>query len=187
MTTVCRSAESSRVSGKIGEVSSRSTPRLKIGTAVASLLALAWLTGCAEPGGVNVLLVVLDTTRADAVSAYGDPASATPTLDSLASEGVRYARARSTSGWTVPSHGSLFTGLYPSGHGARHGSLALRADAVTLAELLQRTHDTAGFSENPHIRTDRGWAQGFGVYLNTWRWRAEEYQRLGGRDLPEYA
>lgn len=137
----------------------------------AVLLALACLVGCGDRGGVNVLLVVLDTTRADAVSATGEPGTITPTLDALAREGVVYERARSTSAWTVPSHGSLFTGRYPSRHGARHGSPALHPAQQTLAELLRRTHDTGGFSENPHIRTDQGWAQGFGTYIDSWRWR----------------
>jgi arylsulfatase A-like enzyme len=119
----------------------------------------------------NVLLLVLDTTRADALSALGGPEGATPTLDRLAREGVLFTEARATSAWTVPTHGSLFTGLYPSRHGAHHESAGLPEDRTTLAEVLQATHQTAGFTENPHIVWDKGFSQGFEHYDETWRER----------------
>ena len=122
----------------------------------------------------NVLLLVLDTTRADAVAAYGEGPAYTPTLDRLAQEGVLYTRARSTSAWTLPSHGSLFTGLFPSQHGAHNESNQLAPEQVTLAELLGTTHQTAGFSENPHITRAKGFSQGFDHFEETWRrWRTE--------------
>jgi hypothetical protein len=105
----------------------------------------------------------------DAVSAYGDARAQTPKLDALAEDGVRFANARATSAWTVPTHGSLFTGLYPSTHGAHHESQRLDASQLTLAGLLKPTHATAGFSENPHIIPENGFAQGFDVFDLTWR------------------
>lgn len=134
--------------------------------ACLGLLALAACGGGRPP---NLLLVVLDTARADAVSAAGAVPGATPVLDRLASEGVVYSRARSTSAWTVPAHGSLFTGLFPSRHGAHHEHPLLGNEQATLAELLAPTHDTAGFSENPHIGFAKGFAQGFGRFEETWR------------------
>lgn len=142
------------------------------------------LLGCpaAEEGGLgseapdagglgrpNVLLVVLDTTRAEAVSAWGDPQAHTPVLDRLAAEGARFANARATSSWTLPTHATLFTGLFSFQHGAHHETDRLVADARTLAERLGPTHETAGFSENPHIIRAKGFAQGFDVYAETWR------------------
>jgi len=115
--------------------------------------------------------VVLDTTRADAVSADGGEGAETPTLDRLAEEGVLYTQARSTSAWTVPSHGSLFTGLYPSRHGAHHEHLKLDPQMTTVAEALAPEYATAGFSENPHVSRGYGFAQGFEHFEETWRGR----------------
>jgi len=134
------------------------------------LLLLA-LAACRADGGPppNVLLVVLDTTRADAVS-FGDP-SAPAALGRLVDDGVVFTNARSTSAWTVPAHGSLFTGLYPSRHGAHHESPRLAPERTTLAELLEPTHETAAFSENPHIGPGKGFDQGFGLFEDSWRLR----------------
>jgi arylsulfatase A-like enzyme len=128
---------------------------------------LAGLSGCS--GGEvqrppNLLLVVLDTARGDAVTE-----APTPTLDRLAAQGVRFTQARSTSAWTVPAHGSLFTGLYPSRHGAHHEHPFLLEDRVTLAELLAPTHEGAAFSENVHIGPGRGFHRGFDHFEETWR------------------
>jgi arylsulfatase A-like enzyme len=137
---------------------------------VTTAVCLLTITGCSAPQGPpNILLLVLDTTRADAVPLDGDPAAPTPRLEELAARGVVYTHARSTSGWTLPAHGSLFTGLYPSRHGAHHESHLLRPEAVTLAELLAATHTRAGFSENPHIGIQKGFAQGFEIFEETWR------------------
>lgn len=152
----------------------RPRPRLSPGRLrrfpiLAAVLVLAACGGGRPP---NVLLVVLDTARADAVSAYGAAPGTTPVLDRLAAEGVVYTRARSTSAWTVPAHGSLFTGLYPSRHGAHHEHPLLGFEQATLAELLAPTHATAGFSENPHIGFGKGFTQGFDHFEETWRRQA---------------
>lgn len=161
----------------------RLLPTLGLLWPLAALLPL--LTGCAPAPPErppNLLVVVLDTARADAVGAYREeqssspdggalpwPATHTPVLDRLAAEGSVYLRARSTSAWTVPSHGSLFTGLYPSRHGAHHEHLLLSPENHTLAERLAATHQSAGFSENPHIGHAKGFAQGFETFVETWR------------------
>jgi arylsulfatase A-like enzyme len=105
--------------------------------------------------------VVLDTTRADAVSAYGEVRGTTPTLDGLARTGLLYTHAYSNANWTLPSHASLFTGLLPSEHGVRYGNDVLADGITTLADVLRaRGYDTVAFSENPWLgastRTDRG-------------------------------
>jgi arylsulfatase A-like enzyme len=140
-----------------------------------AILCLGLTAGCrpSEPpdGSINVLLIVLDTTRADALPAYGGGQAHTPTLDRLGREGVVFANARTVSAWTLPSHASLFTGLYPSRHGAHWESPGLLASHQTLAELLAETHETGGFCENPHIIRTKGFAQGFARYEETWRRR----------------
>ena len=88
--------------------------------AAAALLLL--MTGCAEPNPVrtppNVVLIVLDTTRADHLSYAGWSRETTPHIDALAEESVDYSQARSTAPWTLPAHMSIFTGELPSRHGA---------------------------------------------------------------------
>jgi arylsulfatase A-like enzyme/Flp pilus assembly protein TadD len=94
--------------------------------------------GCSRPR-LNVLLVTLDTTRADRIGCYGFPLARTPRLDRLAREGVRCADAISAAPITLPSHSTIMTGLYPPAHGVRdNGSYALGDDAVTLAERLKK-------------------------------------------------
>ncbi len=124
---------------------------------------------------LNVALVVLDTTRADAVEGYGArnanagaPAH-TPTIARLAREGALFENARTTSAWTLPSHGSIFTARFPSRHGAHAEGDAIASELTTLGDLLGRTHAAAGFSENPHIVEARGFARGFDHFEETWR------------------
>jgi len=107
-------------------------------TGLLFLLHLAFLAGCSRPP-LNVLLVTLDTTRADHIGCYGYSLARTPRLDALAREGVRCANAISAAPITLPSHTSILTGLYPPAHGVRdNGSYALGDDAVTLAERLKK-------------------------------------------------
>jgi arylsulfatase A-like enzyme/tetratricopeptide (TPR) repeat protein len=85
----------------------------------------------------NVLLITLDTTRADRIGAYGYTAAETPRLDALASEGVLFEQAITPTAFTLPSHSSIMTGLYPPFHGMRlNGGSALADVHLTLAERL---------------------------------------------------
>ncbi len=138
---------------------------------LVSIGLLAAVTGCADgPRPPNLLLVVLDTTRADALSTYGNPLPVTPRIDQLASEGAVFERAFSTDFWTLPSHASLFTGLYPSDHGATSETNRLGEDAVTLAEVLADAgYATGGFVSNPWVGVERGFSQGFELFSETWR------------------
>jgi arylsulfatase A-like enzyme len=119
----------------------------------------------------NLLVIVLDTARPDAIGAYTEARAHTPTLDALAHTGVLFTNAHSTSAWTLPAHGSLFTGLFPSRHGAHWEGSGLSEELTTLAEILAETHETVGLSENPHIIAAKGFAQGFDRYAETWRAR----------------
>ncbi len=132
------------------------------GLALAPLLAL----GCSPPPP-SMLLFVFDTTRADAVSAYGHRAGTTPVADALASEGLLYARAYSQASWTLPSHATLFTGLSPDRHGM--GWRLTRApDALqTVAETLRDAgYQTFGVSENPWISDPFNMTQGFDRFVS---------------------
>lgn len=103
----------------------------------AALLALA-LAGCAREPRWNVLLVTLDTTRADHLGAYGYPQATTPNLDGLAAEGALFTHVFSTNPITLPAHSSLMTGTYPPYHGVRDNSdFVLREEVTTLAESLR--------------------------------------------------
>ena len=115
----------------------------------------------------NVLLIVLDTQRADVLSSYGYHRVTTPHLDSLAAEGVLFERAFATSSWTLPTHVSLFTGLLGFQHGVADGPRRLfRPGPVTLAEMLRREgYATAGFVANIYwTGRHTGLARGFAHY-----------------------
>lgn len=119
----------------------------------------------ASPGAPNVLLIVLDTVRADHLSAYGWHRETSPNLARFAARGVRFTQARSTAPWTLPSHASLFTGHLP--HELSAGdSLPLDASRPTLSEWLSRHgYATAGFAANTYYCNARfGIARGFAHY-----------------------
>lgn len=138
---------------------------------VLSLLAL--LTGCstqAPDPRPDILVVVLDTLRQDRVGAYGYERDTTPVLDALAAKGTRYSEAHSTGGWTTPAHASLFTGLYPAAHGATQEYWTLDDKHQTLAEVMGAAgYRTVGVSGNPMLATNKGFAQGFDHYEESWR------------------
>ena len=135
--------------------------------AVILALPVILLGGCrhAEPRP-SILLFVMDTMRADAVSAYGTARDTTPTLDALAAEGLRYAHAYANASWTLPSHATLFTGLLPQVHGVGWGRVVAPDSLDTLAEKLQRAgYDTFAFSENPWVSPTFNLMQGFDRFV----------------------
>ena len=102
------------------------------------LLAASVLTCGSPPSRWNVLLVTIDTTRADHIGCYGHTGARTPTIDGLAKRGVLFERALATVPITLPSHSSLMTGRVPPAHGVRdNGLFVLGDEQVTLAEHLQ--------------------------------------------------
>jgi len=122
----------------------------------------------------SLLLITLDTVRADYLGAYGYPKPTTPALDALAADSDRYSRAVSSSPWTLPSHASLLTGLHPSQHGAhsthpdspQHDAWALPAEHDTIAEVLSAAgYDTAALVSNvAYLSADYALDQGFSTY-----------------------
>lgn len=138
----------------------------------AALLAAALLAGChrAQPLhpalAQRVVLVSIDTLRADYLGCYGATAAATPHLDALAEEGVRFAAAFSPAPLTLPSHASLLTGLDPPHHGVRDNStFRLPDDVPVLAQALaERGFATAAFVGSIMLDRQYGLARGFDVY-----------------------
>jgi arylsulfatase A-like enzyme/Flp pilus assembly protein TadD len=142
---------------------------------VAALLAAAGLgTLLRGPGGhrlssgagLNVLLVTLDTTRADRLGCYGHRRARTPRLDRLAAEGVRFENAIADVPVTLPSHASIFTGLYPFEHGVRNnGNFRLADGFETIATLLrQKSYRTAAFVSSFILDRRYGLGRGFETY-----------------------
>lgn len=107
--------------------------------------------------------MVLDTTRMDAVSAYGFARGTTPSFDALAREGLLYRWALAPAPWTPPSHATLFTSVGPDQHGVGiDGRMVLGRDFPTIAERLSDAgYETVGFSENPIVGNQLGLARGF--------------------------
>jgi len=136
-----------------------------------------------KPRPASLLLLTIDTLRADRVGAYGYARARTPALDRLAREGVLFERAIAQSSWTRPSFGTLFTSRYPSDHqavwrllknapGERHSlyNRPLRSDLPTVAELL----DAGGYLTigiNTNVQTSRpfGFDHGFAHYIDVSR------------------
>ncbi|MBW2445346.1 MAG: sulfatase [Deltaproteobacteria bacterium] len=117
--------------------------------------------GASDESRTNLLLVSLDTVRADHTSLLGYPGPTTPRLEALASEGV-FRRAYAMTSTTGPSHATLFTGRYAPAHGVARNGFPLVEDATTLAEHLERRgYRTAGFLGSFVLARRFGFAQGF--------------------------
>jgi len=113
--------------------------RSSLARVLAALVAPAVLATCG--GGApdrprNVILISLDTLRPDHLSCYGHTPETSPAIDALAARGVRFADVTSAAPWTLPSHTTMFTGLYPSHHGVKDYSNRLPQESTTLAEVL---------------------------------------------------
>ncbi len=117
----------------------------------------------AAPDEPNVLVILIDTLRADRLHVYGNEAPTSPVMDALAENGLRYESAYAPSAWTVPSTASVLTGMNPAEHGLGFTASAYLADSlITLAESFQHGGFTTGaFSCNPLIASSRNFDQGF--------------------------
>lgn len=115
---------------------------------------------------LNVMLVTLDTTRADRLGCYGYQKAKTPHLDSLASKGIRFLNAYCQVPLTTPSHCSILSGTYPIFHQVHNnGTYALRSEITTLAEVLkERGFETAAFVSSFTVDSRFGLDQGFDVF-----------------------
>jgi len=132
-----------------------------------TLTATLWVSPTPSPPP-NIVLIVVDSLRADHVSAYGYERSTTPNLDQLmAAQGVLFKQAISTSSWTCPSNAALMSGQMPSTLNSTWttNANALSRSAHTLAEYLKEAgYYTAGFVNNACVHGRFGFSQGFDVY-----------------------
>ncbi len=141
------------------------------------LLLAALLAGCSPAASPppNVLWIVWDTVRADHLSLYGYSRPTTPYLDAWSRQARVFDDCLSPGTITLTSHGSLFTGLAPSEHGADNGRRRLGDRHVTFAEHLKAAgYRTFLWSANPHISADANFDQGFDVSRHPW---SDEYQQ----------
>jgi choline-sulfatase len=134
----------------------------------------------------NIVLITLDTTRADHLGCYGYGHPTTPNIDALARRGVLFAQAASAAPLTLPAHSSIMTGMYPTYHGVRlNGSTALSQVQRTLAEALsERGYDTGAFVAAFVLDGRWGLNQGFDVYDDHFDLKKYEHLDLAGVQRP---
>ncbi|MCG3128853.1 MAG: Arylsulfatase [Phycisphaerae bacterium] len=140
-----------------------------------STLLLALLTACTRPAAdassdagdtpttrPNIILISIDTLRADHLGCYGYPRDTSPRIDALARESLRFQYAYAQASWTLPSHMCLMTSQYPHVHGVQRESQSLADAGVTLAEALSAGgYHTAAFISWIYVSRKFGFAQGF--------------------------
>ncbi|MFL6233354.1 MAG: sulfatase-like hydrolase/transferase [Thermoanaerobaculia bacterium] len=136
--------------------------------ALGAALPAAAVAGALQPArrAPNLVLITLDTTRADHLGAWGYAQAHTPNLDALAARGTRFVRCDTAAPVTLPSHATLLTGLFPPRHGVRdNGTFVLAPKVETLAErLAAHGYDTAAVVSAVVLARRQGLDQGFRVY-----------------------
>jgi arylsulfatase A-like enzyme len=174
-----RSRERKAVSAVLGKAG------VVLGTVVLAGWAIAAVTQ-RQPdrpagNGPNVLLVSIDSLRADHLHCYGYSRETSPNIDRLAREGARFQTAVAPTSWTLPSHMSLLTSLDPLHHGVISDLTRLPRHAVTLAEVFQHSgYTTAGFVSSAYLHARWGYSQGFDLYDD---YSAGNSAVLGGREV----
>jgi arylsulfatase A-like enzyme/Flp pilus assembly protein TadD len=151
-------------------------------TVLVLAFVVLWGLTLVTPGwskSPNVVLITIDTVRADRVGCYGYRQAHTPTLDALASQGVLFQTAVASVPLTLPSHCSILTGTYPTLHGVRDNlGYNLGDSPPTLADFLKRNgYSTAAFVGADVLDARRGLSRGFDTY-------SSPFQRKKGRDNP---
>ncbi len=139
---------------------------------ISAVMWLATLASASSKGrkikaeGMNLLIISLDTTRADRIGAYGYSGARTPHVDDLANHGIRFSDCYSPVPLTLPAHSSLFTGRYPLGHRVRdNGTFLLSDGEITLAEVMKSEgYDTFAVVASFVLMAKFGLNQGFSVY-----------------------
>lgn len=152
---------------------------------VASLAVAA--VGCSQPpepkptSPPNILLISIDTLRADHLGCYGYSRDTSPRLDALAQESLRFASAFAPTPWTLPSHAAMLTGMHPYAIGFDNSRRTLPEEIPTLAELLRASgYQTAAFvdsSAKGFVGKNRGFGRGFDHYAHTPH-RKDQLQRF---------
>lgn len=148
---------------------------MKLRSLCPVLIAFA-LAACGEPRP-NLLLISIDTLRADKLEAYGHPRPTSPAIAAFAAEGLVVETAISTSPWTLPAHASLLTGLYPTRHGMQSIVHGLPPEVEPLAERLSAAGFVTGAIVNSRYLANRyGWDRGFDSF--------EHVPETAGRKAP---
>ncbi|PYT05861.1 MAG: hypothetical protein DMF49_12895, partial [Acidobacteria bacterium] len=136
-----------------------------------AVLLLAWLgalptPSCRRSGRPVLLLVTIDTLRADHLGCYGYSTAATPVIDALAHEGTRFTAASTVTPLTLPAHATILTGRYPRSTGVRNnGMFTLPREELTLAEALKAAgYETGAFVGAFVLSSSFGLSQGFDIY-----------------------
>ncbi len=137
---------------------------------LAAVLAGSFLIACGGGAPPNIVLIVVDTARADRFTFDGYARPTTPRIAALAAEGAIYERAYTPAPWTLPAHASLFTGMYPSSHGADGTHPRLDVARPTLAERLRDAgYRTVAYVENPWVAKAYRFDRGFDKFDEIWR------------------
>jgi len=117
----------------------------------------------------NIILISIDTLRADHLSCSGYQRNTTPNIDALAKDGIRFTDASSTAVWTPPCHASILTGVYPNAHGVLDQN-KLNRNVPTIAELLRDNgYQTAGFVNNSQVGELVGLNRGHEHFTEVWK------------------
>ena len=140
--------------------------RLLALSVVSSVTLVLAAFACRRTERPNVLVITIDTLRADHLGCYGFTLARTPAIDKLAGESVRFTNAIASAPITMPAHSSIFTGLFPPAHGVRdNGAYALGENAVTLAERLRDAgYTTHAFVSALVLNRRYNLSQGFETY-----------------------
>lgn len=135
------------------------------GIAVAVIAGVALWIGLSKRQAEMVILISIDSLRADHLGTYGYPRDTSPAIDALAASGAVFEDAVSTSSWTLPAHMSLLTSLPPEAHGVWGDKRALGESVPLLSEVLQRAGwGTFGLVSGPYLESRFGYDRGWHVY-----------------------
>ena len=128
-----------------------------------ALVVIAW--GCGGVRAPNILLVTINSLRADHLTCYGHFNLTSPVIDAVAGEGVLFKKAIAPSPWTLPSHMSMLSSLAPRQHQVTNDDTKLRDETVLLSEVLADAgYATAGFVSGPYVKAIYGFSRGFDLY-----------------------
>ena len=160
------------IAAKLGD-----RPTLRLGLAACTLIVGAFLIApfalhgdevrreVAARGTPNIVLISIDSLRADHLHSYGYPRATSPNLDALAAEGTSFETVISPTSWTLPAHMTLLTSLPPEKHGVITNQFRLSSSVETLPQRLQRSgYATAGFVSATYLDGLFGFSRGFDTY-----------------------
>ena len=132
---------------------------------IIAIVYLCWIFLFQTKPTRGIILISLDTLRADHLGSYGYHRDTSPYIDAFAQDNILFENAVVQSPWTLPSHMSIMTSLYPPYHGVKQNSPFLADDKVTLAVLLSKSgYQTAAFTGGGYVSAEYGFDKGFKIY-----------------------